>query len=722
MGEPVVDTNLVFALSLLLTVGFALARLAKALHLPSVTGYILAGIALGPSWLNLISTDVLESRLQVFTHIALLLVAFGIGERFDLQQLRAQARALVRVSLGETLGTFVLVGAGVGLVAWGTGRGDVSFAIAVGLVCASIAVATAPAATVMVIRELEATGPVSRLVLSDVVVNNALSVTLFGIAVAAAQVLLGTGGGSALANATRPFVITVGSLLLGIAVGLVCDFVVHRLRQRADVLVVALAAIFFCGGLAEFLGLSSLLAGVAAGFAVVNRDRRDVRAFRAVNDFEPPIYGIFFTLAGAQLHLDELVASGLLGAIFVLARAVGKYFGAWLGARLVPMEPRRARSIGLGLLPQAGLAIGLAYLVRQDPSLEPIRTLVINLVVASVVVNELLGPPLVRMMLMRAGEVGTPAAEAEARPEVEPSELDSLDVVPWTWPKLEPHGSARGSVLVGVSHPTTTAGLTRIGVLLAHHYAAQPTAVHVAIAEHPDDFWDSLRDQEAVGLFRIADGEAQSLGYPLDTEVEFAGDAALGMLRAAEETDAQAIVVGHPLVRTAPRFGRIVDALARDALCPVVVVKFAGPLHTERILVPLSGPEDYLTLRPVVAALGAVEEHQITFLRLMPAECRLTELQDAELEVQDYAHCDAMPGHCRCRAVAADSRVHEVLEAARYHDIIVMASSNQRGLRRAFFGSLAEDVALRSPRSMLLVAGGLESRSIEEMGSAVRDV
>ncbi len=653
-------------------------------------------------------------------------MAFGIGERFDLQQLRASAKALVRVSLGESVGAFVLVGLGVGLVAWltdaGGADGGTAYAVAAGLVCASIAVATAPAATVAVIRELEATGPVSRLVLSTVVVNNALSVTLFGLSVAAAQVLLGTAGGSTIAMALRPVTVTLGSLVLGMGVGLACDFIVHRLHQRADVLIMALAAVLFCGGLADFLGLSSLLAGMAAGFAVVNRDRRDVRAFRALNDFEPPIYGIFFTLAGAQLHLSELIASGVLGTVFVLARAAGKYFGAWLGARSVPMSPERAGFIGFGLLPQAGLAIGLAYLVRQDPTLEPIRTLVINLVVASVVINELFGPPLVRMMLMRAGEVGSPAAETEVRAAAYARELEGIDVVPWTWPKLTPHARTGGSVLIGVSHPRTAAGLTRIGVLLAPHYHAAPTAVHVAPAEDSDDFWDSASDQEAVGLFRIADEEARGLGYPLNTEVEFADEVALGMLRGADETDAQAIVVGHPLVRAAPQFGRIVDALAHDALCPVIAVKFIGPLHTERILVPLSTPEDYLTVRPVVAALGAVEEHQITFLRLMPAECGLEELQDAEREVREWPECDNMPGECRCRAVAADSRVHEVLEAARHHDIVVMATSSRRGLRRAFFGSLAEDVAQRSPRSMLLVAGGLESRSFEEMTLASRDV
>jgi len=724
-GATEIDTNLVFALSVLLTAGFALARLARALHLPSVTGYILAGIALGPTGLNIIGAEVLENRLQVFTNIALLLVAFGIGERFDLQQLRTSARALVRVSLGESLGSFVLVGLSVGVVAWLTGEGGeasgLQYAIAVGVVCASIAVATAPAATVAVIRELGASGPVSRLVLSAVVVNNALSVTLFGVAVAAAQVLLGTSSDSALGQALSPVVVTVGSLLLGIAVGLSCDFVVHHLQQRADVLIVALAAVFLCGGLADVLGLSSLLAGVAAGFAVVNRDRRDVRAFRALNDFEPPLYGIFFTLAGAQLHLKEMLASWLLGLVFVLARAAGKYFGAWAGASSVPMEPERANSIGLGLLPQAGLAIGLAYLVRQDPTLEPIRALVIDLVIASVVINELVGPPLVRLMLLRAAEVGDKHDGQAGEPPVLDRSFEGIDVVPWTWPKLHPPPQTGGSVIVGVSHPQTAAGLTRIGVLLAHHYAAEPTAVHVANAE-ADDFWDGAADQEAIALFRLADTEARSLGYPLDTEVEFADEEAHGLLRIAEEANAQAIVVGHPLSRRVARFGRMVDHLAREALCPVVVVRFVGPLHTERILVPLSSPEDYLTLQPIVAALGAVEEHQITFLRLMPAECRLPELEQAREEIQRLPQCDQMPGECTCDAVAAESRVHVILDAAERHDIIVMASSGRRGLRRAFFGSLAEDVALQTPKSMLLVAGGLESRSIEEATIDTQDL
>ena len=724
MAAETFQANLVLALSLLLTVGFGLARLVKLLHLPSVTGYIIAGIALGPTGLNLITSEILDERLQVFTSMALLLVAFSIGERFDLQQLRPVAKTLVRVSVFEIVLVFVLVAAGVTAGAfWLVGLSP-AYAIATGLICAAIAVETAAATTIAVIREAEASGPISRLILSDLVVNNAMAVTLFGLMVAVAHGLLGTAERSPLVQAMQPLILTIGALGLGLAVGLACDFIVHRLNRRADVLVVALAAVFFCGGLATFLGLSPLLAGVAAGFAIVNRDRRDVRAFRALNDFEPPLYGIFFALAGAQLHLRELIAAGVLGLIFVVLRAAGKYFGARLGALSAGVDPKRASLLGLGLMPQAGLAIGLAYLVRQDPALAEIRTLIINLVLSSVVINELAGAPLTRLMLVWSGESGDGARreDQETPAEAEGGSFGGIDVVSWTWPKLEPPPHTGGSVIVGVSHPRTAAGLTRIGVLLARNYEARPMAVHVATADTPSNFWDSSEDLDAVMLFRLADAEAESLGYPLDTEVEFANEEAHGLLRLAEETDAQAIVVGHPLSRRVARFGRMVDHLAAEALCPVVVVRFVGPLHTERILVPLSCAEDCMIVHPIVAALGGVKEHEITLLRLMPAECRSEELRLAETETEQCMSCEQMPGTYVSEAVPAESRVHAILEAAENHDIIVMASSGHRGLRRAFFGSLAEDVALQTPIPMIMVAGGLESRTIEEATASMRDV
>jgi len=408
------------------------------------------------------------------------------------------------------------------------------------------------------------------------------------------------------------------------------------------VLIVALAGVFLCGGLASFLGLSALLAGVAAGFAVVNRDWRDVRAFRALNDFEPPLYGIFFALAGAQLRMTELIAAGAIGAIFVIARAAGKYLGAWAGARSAGMPREQARVVGLGLLPQAGLAIGLAYLVRQDASLEAIRGTVINLVVASVVVNELIGPPLVRVMAVRAGEVPDIADGSKMRPA--PGELESVDIVPWTWLKLEPPARSHGFVLACLSAPATVRGLTRIATVLGHSYSALPLAVHVITTEASDDFWASAPDQETVGLFRLADEEARNLGYELNTEVEFGDEVSEAILRVAETENVQAIVLGHPLARQAPRFSRIVDAVARDSLCPVVIVKFAGALHTERILVPVSTAEEFAVVRPVLCALAGIEEHRITRLRLMPPETSAGELEKSLEDLSGWYMCEACPG------------------------------------------------------------------------------
>ncbi len=706
------EVDVALALSVLLAAGFACARLVKLVHLPSVTGYILAGVLVGPSGFDLIPPELVETRLRMFTSIALLLVAFAIGERFDIGQLRGSARVLVRLSAGEVVGTFVIVGSAVGLTAWfsGVGEGDYHVALAIALICSSIAVATAPASTVAVLRELRATGPISRLLLSNVVVNNALSITLFGLCVAAAQGLLGTGSGGGLLRILMPEFTTIASLLVGFLVGFLTDYVVHKLNSRHDVLVVSLAAVFFCGGIANYTGLSPLLAGVAAGFAVVNRDRRDVRAFRALNDFEPPIYGIFFALAGAELHLEDMVQAGGIGVVFVLTRVAGKVLGAWLGARSAGMPPSRARVLGLGLLPQADLAIGLAYLVRQDQSLEEIRAVIINVVVASVVVNELAGPPLVRLMLKWAGEVphdkvgppwtGTPAASA--------------GVVPWTWERLTPPPRPEGTVVAALGNPATAAGVMRIATLLAHHYRATPVALNVIDDSGPEDFWKTDRVRAESPACAIARSECASLGYEeVTAEVEHAEEVAQGILRAAERGNAQAIVLGHPLGQDVASFSRVVEAVADDSLCPVVVVRFAGALHTERILVPIAGDQDLLVVRPVVCALAMVRAHSITVLWLMPPDATEAELQEREAALPDVVAND-QPGDVTVRAVATGSRVHEVLQAAEEHDIVVMATGTRRGLRRVFFGSLAEDVALRLNKPMLVVRGGLESRGLDE--------
>lgn len=714
--------NSILALSLLLALGFAGAVAARMVRLPSVTGYIVAGMVLGPIGFDLLPHDLLEGRLQTFTDIALMLVAFGIGESLDLQQFRRGGRAVVRIGLAESALCFVVVAVAVTIVAKLSASFDVlstwQTCIAAGLVAGAIAVATAPASTIAVVRELGAAGVVSRTVLSAVAMNNAASITLFGVAAAVARILLGTAPQEAWLQFAVPMAVTAGSLALGLLVGLMTDLAVHHLSRRSDVLIVSLGAVFFCGGAAELLGFSAMLAGLAAGFAVVNRDRRDVRAFRAINDFEPPIYGIFFALAGAQLHLAELVTGGIVGLVFVLARAAGKVAGAWLGAAGSGLDPRVRGRFGLGLLSQAGLAIGLAYLVQQDPSLVAVRSMLINVVVASVVVNELVGPPLLRLILVQAGEG---PAEVEAGAPV-PSREQAVDVhvVPWSWPKLKPPERARGTVVFGLQHPGTVRGLARIAILMANYYQARPIGVHVAVEEEPEDFWGGSLDENTRALFAQARAEGEEMGYPVMTTVEFASSPAIGLVSVASAEEAQAIVLGHPLRGTAHEFRRVVDEVAREALCPVVVVRLTGQLHTERILVPISNVEDLSPIRPVVCALAAVEHHEVTLLALLPPEASPADEEAMMKEMDELISCSAMPGEVRLGTLRAEARLLAVLDAAREHDILVMTSGTSRGLRRLFFGSLAEDVAVRCTRPIIMVRPGMEAVSFAERHEARR--
>jgi len=699
--------NAILALSILLVAGFAGAVLARLVRLPSVTGYVVGGMLIGPAGFDLFPPHLLESQLSVFTGIALMLVAFGIGERFELQQLRQSARALARVSIGESGGAFCLVLICVTLAAGLTRAGGAAAGLrvwlATGLICGAIAVATAPASTTAVIRELRASGPLSRLTVSAVVVNNALSITLFGLTAGAAKVLLGTADAS-VARMAEPVFTTVAALTVGLAIGWLTDLVVHRLTRPPDVLVVALASVFFTGGFASYLGLSPLLAGVAAGFAVVNRDRRDVRAFRALNDFEPPLYAIFFALAGAELRWSEMLAGGAVGICFVLARGLGKYAGARFGARSADMPRDQAKMVGLGLLPQAGLAIGLAVLVSQDQALAPIRALIINVTVASVVLNELVGPPLLRLVLIKAGETAAKAEEGDRQ-----AAATEVDVVPWRWAKLEPAANPHGSVVAALGSAATAAGIVRMATLLAHHFRSVPLAAY--IGTQPDaagGFWSQADEAEAAQRFRIAAAEAREMGYPLRTELRYASRVADGILDVAKSHGAHSIVLGHPLARKAKLFGRVVDAVAQGAPCPVVVVKLAGSLHSERVLVPVTALDDLEVLTPVVHAIAGVGQHEISVLRLLPVEQGDGEVAEQQIEPSVETFRDSFSSRCRYRAVAPHSRVRDILDAALEHDLVIMATGAQRGLGRFFFGSLAEDVAERTRRPMLVVCGGAE--------------
>ena len=500
----------------------------------------------------------------------------------------------------------------------------------------------------------------------------------------------------------------IASLMLGLITGLIIDFLIHRLNQRGEVLTVGLSLLLLCGETARLLHFSPLLAGMAVGFTIVNRDRRDVRLFRVINHFEPPIYVLFFTLAGAHLNLSALIIAGWVGLVYFLLRALGKLAGCRVGARIAAASATVVRYLGLAMIPQAGVAIGLIFLIRGDASLSAYTSIIIPVVLGSVVLSELTGPVCARIAVEKAGEafVGrgvVRSAGSTLLPEKsQPVKREGSELIPWNWTRLEPAENFYGQVVFGLSRVETAPALARFATLLAHYYSAKPTAVRV-LPPKDENQVDTVTP-ECQALFSAASKEAESLGYKADVKTIYHKEVVKGILSAADSQETWAIVLGHPLTSTPQGFRRA-DAIARNAPCQVIMVRLSGVLHTERILVPVVNLRNLKLLGHVIRALCGAGKHIITLLAILKSDALDEEIEKAEDVLENWVYKEHLIPHVRCRAVATEARVEAIVQEAQDHDVTVMAASQGNGLRRLFFGSLAEDVAQNCRKPMLIVYG-----------------
>jgi len=699
--------DITLVLAILLAAGFLAAKIGQYFKLPSVTGYICVGLLLGPVGLNLLTEDVIRRQLGHFTQIALMLIAFGIGEHLELKKVRHSARDVITISVADVAGAFLLVTAGTFVVTYLTGVGDSSWTainyLILAILLGTVAMATAPAAIMHVMKELRATGRFTTTLLQIVAVDNGLAIMMFGVTVAVVGAMVSDASGTMMGGIAGSFIIIIVSLLLGAMTGLFIDIVFRHLRQRGEMLIAGLALLLLCGEGARLLDLSPLLAGMAAGFIIVNRDYRDVRLFRVLNAFEAPIYVLFFTLAGAHLNIESLAVAGWLGVLYFLLRAAGKYLGARAGAHLINAPLSLQSNIGMALMPQAGVAIGLIFVLTGDVALAGYGELITPIVLAGVFFSELVGPVFTRRAIINVGETGETICRDVANGSV-PGEsgrrFEEVKLVPWTWEKLVPPAHQEGCVIFGAAHAGTVAGLARMATLLAHHYGGRPLAARIAVKT-------GTRDKKKAfakpAVFAKERNEVRSLGYELDTVVYEAGSVARGLIDLALERSARAIVLGYPLKGTVQEFQWVVEAVAREAPCQVVVARFAGLLHTERILVPVTGVSDLETVRDVVKALAGVGKHRIRLLRLLPPDTNAEELQKAESRLLAWTKMEKLAPTVACRAVATEARLETVLEEESKYDLLVMATSISQGLQKFCFGSLAGVVSQHCRKPLFMV-------------------
>ncbi|MDT8447628.1 MAG: cation:proton antiporter [bacterium] len=396
---------------LLLLLSHAAGLLAHRLHSPKVTGYLVVGMLASPSVTGLLSATVVEERLGLITDIALGAIAFSIGGVLRWKQLKKLGLQIATVTLAEGFGAmlfpFLAVVAAYGLgqvvdpsLDWRTEL--LPLAIMIGALCVS----TAPAATLAVIHEVRADGPLTQLLLGVVAIDDALGITAFALAKTGVLALVGVGvvsWGASLGFIGREIGL---ALLLGGVLGWAMALVARHFSPGLGLFGVAWGALFLCAGLAHSLGASPLLANMTLGFVLVNFLQHHQDLFAVVEEIEEPIFGMFFLLAGAHLDLSVLPQAGALAVLILLARFLGKLLGAGLGAKVSGSPPQVVKYLGLGLTPQAGVAVGLVLSAKASLPAGPVGSLLVNGILATVVLNELISPFFIRFALNLAGEAG----------------------------------------------------------------------------------------------------------------------------------------------------------------------------------------------------------------------------------------------------------------------------------------------------------------------------
>ena len=390
----------IISVSIMLLLGFLMTRLTSLLRLPNVTAYIVAGIIIGPFCLDLIPQDIVKGT-EFLPDIALAFIAFSTGEFFKLDALKKNGVKVVVITLFEAL----LASLAVFVLTFAVLRLDLAFSV----VLAALAAATAPASTLMTIRQTKAKGDFVETLLQVVALDDIIGLVAFSAAISLA---VASSSGEALnaLSILKPLGINAGVLLVGALFGLFMKLIISKSKSSDNRLIIAISLLFAFCGVCAMLDISPLLGCMSMGTVYINLSGDD-KLFKQLNYFSPPILLLFFVRSGVSFDLNALIKpSGavgsvpllLIGILYFIIRIIGKYAGAFLGCLSVK-KPRKTRDfLGLALIPQAGVAIGLASLGARTLGGETGNALN-TIILASSVLYELIGPASAKLALYLSG-------------------------------------------------------------------------------------------------------------------------------------------------------------------------------------------------------------------------------------------------------------------------------------------------------------------------------
>lgn len=396
---------------------FYFGRSVKLIKLPTIIGYMILGVILGPSFLNLLNEQ-LQAQFAFIPEIALSFVALSIGLELNFVALRKLGIGILYIIMFESFGALLLVSGGLYLL---------THDITLSLIFGAIAPASAPAGTVAIIQEYKARGSLTQTLYAVVGFDDGLGIMIFGIVAAFARIVLmkevGEVSESLASMILHPLQEIFLSFFVGIVIAVILTFLARKLKNSDDILILIFGFTFVSTGLCTIFHLSLILTNMIIGMVVINTQPHAL--IQKIHDrlpiIMPLLFILFFTLAGSNLHINLLPSLGLLGIIYILTRSGGLIIGSRIGAILGKTEKKIKNYVGMGILSQAGVAIGLSLIVRHEfkglgkvvetvngqsiTSGDKLGIMVLTTVTATCIFFEIIGPILTKIALKKAGEI-----------------------------------------------------------------------------------------------------------------------------------------------------------------------------------------------------------------------------------------------------------------------------------------------------------------------------
>ena len=417
--------NTLLSVSFALLAGLLMTRLFKPFKLPSVTAYLIAGVLIGPYCVGALGIDGLGfssmenvSHLALVSEVALGFIAFSIGNEFRMEDLKRTGRQALVIGIFQALAATLLVDiALLGVHYFMPGKLSVAQLLTLG----AIATATAPAATLMVVRQYKAKGELTKLLLPIVALDDAVGLVVFAVSFGIAKTIV-SGNMDLVSILVNPLIEIVCSLLLGAVMGCLLTWLEKMFNSNTNRLNLTIAFVFLTTSLAMLkfeigpvhIGFSSLLVCMMLGTVFCNICPLSHDLMEASDRWTSPLFALFFVISGAELELSVFMDTAIvfIGVVYILFRSAGKYIGSFVSAKAVKCSPSICKYLGITLLPQAGVALGMCTTAMQ---LGEQGNLIRNITLFAVLLYELFGPLMTRQALMAAGDIRPVSEEVKNR-------------------------------------------------------------------------------------------------------------------------------------------------------------------------------------------------------------------------------------------------------------------------------------------------------------------